>query len=285
MCRLSEIITVMERIAPPELMESWDNSGLQIGSRKAEIDRILLCLDVDEYSVREAIDKNVQLIISHHPLFFNPLTCLDFDQEKAGLIKELIRNEINVYSAHTTWDKTIGGVNFQLLNMLDLTYAGTLEPHNFVSGSCISENDDPYKDSICDNKYMCGLGCLGLTNKTYSFDEYLQFVKKRLQLPVLKFGGDLHRQINLVAMCGGAGASLTHAAAKSGAQLFITGDIKYHEAQEMLAEDLCFIDGGHFPMENPSMSFMRERLLTELDNEGLSAEVFIGTQRDVFSWV
>jgi dinuclear metal center YbgI/SA1388 family protein len=119
---LKDIIQVMEAIADPSLAFSWDNVGLQLGDEDAEIQKILIALDISLPVVSEAIDHNADLIISHHPLFFHPLTSLCFADPQADLARRLIKNNIAAYSAHTNLDKACLGschLLFEKLGLLD----------------------------------------------------------------------------------------------------------------------------------------------------------------------
>lgn len=120
--RCEKIINTIENWAPKSIAWEKDNVGLQVGSTKKEIKNILLCLDVDEKVVDEAISKNCNLIISHHPLLFRALKKIDVSEDRTSIIIEkLIKKNITLYSAHTNLDFTKEGVSFQLANKLKLT--------------------------------------------------------------------------------------------------------------------------------------------------------------------
>lgn len=128
--KLNQIIQAIEMVAPEKLAEDWDNVGLQLGGRKQVINRILLTLDITTDVVNEAVSKNVDLIISHHPFIFSGLKTLSTDNVKGQMIERLIKNDIAVYVAHTNMDKGVTGLNDYLAKLMDLDKIRTLEPSN-----------------------------------------------------------------------------------------------------------------------------------------------------------
>ena len=116
--RCDKIIKIIEDWAPKSIAWEKDNVGLQVGSLRREVKNILLCLDVDEKVVDEAVKKNCNLIISHHPLLFKSLKRIDTEKDKTSrILEKLIKKEITLYSAHTNLDFTKDGVSFQLANL------------------------------------------------------------------------------------------------------------------------------------------------------------------------
>lgn len=123
-----DIVQIMEKLAPPGLAEQWDNSGWQVGDPAAEVQRVLLALDVTPEVVEEAVSGGAQLIISHHPLLMKGITCLRADQPGTGLLFKLVKAGIGVYAAHTTLDSATGGVNDALARVLELSEVEVLHP-------------------------------------------------------------------------------------------------------------------------------------------------------------
>ncbi|MCX6151144.1 MAG: Nif3-like dinuclear metal center hexameric protein [Ignavibacteriales bacterium] len=116
------IITYLENWSPKAIAWQKDNVGLQVGSAEEEVQGILLCLELTESALKEAIKKRCNFIITHHPLIFQPIKSLNFTQDKTSkLIQELIKNNITLYSAHTNLDFTKDGVSYQLAKALSLT--------------------------------------------------------------------------------------------------------------------------------------------------------------------
>src|SRR5699024_1748487 len=107
----NDVFKIVEELAPKELAYDWDNVGLQVGSHNKRVNRIMVTLDVLENVVDEAIEKDVDLIIAHHPLIFKPLKQLNHDTVKGKIINKLIKHDITVYATHTNLDIDKGGVN------------------------------------------------------------------------------------------------------------------------------------------------------------------------------
>ena len=150
--KLCTVIDFLEKIAPKELAEDWDNVGLLIGRTNDEIDKILVCLDFSETVLNEAIEKNCQMIITHHPVIFKPLSNIT-----NPLLLKAISHNICVYSAHTNLDLADGGVNFALSSKLEL------------------------KDVKSD-----GILRFGTLEKTMTASEFKEFVKDKLNVKALR---------------------------------------------------------------------------------------------------
>ncbi len=228
--RLSEIIHSLERIAPKSLAEAWDNVGLQMGASKQEIKKILLTLDVTEDVVKEAINQNVDLILSHHPFIFKGLRTLSLDTDKGRLIKTLIQNDIAIYVAHTNLDKAEFGLNAYVAKKLGLGAIASLNPEEDL------ENDH-------------GLGKIGNLEWPLSADEWLAVVKKNLEIDDLYGAGQVAEKIKKVALCTGSGSDLMGLAKLKKADVFITGDMKYHDGQRAEELGLWVLNAGHFGTE------------------------------------
>jgi dinuclear metal center YbgI/SA1388 family protein len=120
MATCEDISKYMNEIAPLSLAEEWDNAGLMIGGKSDTVKKIMVCLDVTSKVVKEAVEKNVDLIVSHHPLLFKPLKRILKDEFKGKILYELIKNNIAVYSAHTNLDVSDGGLNQYLAEYIGL---------------------------------------------------------------------------------------------------------------------------------------------------------------------
>ncbi|MEN3003419.1 Nif3-like dinuclear metal center hexameric protein [Dehalobacterium formicoaceticum] len=118
--KVSELMTIMEDIAPAHLAEEWDHVGLQVGDLNQETERIMIALDADPRVIEEAVSKRIDLIITHHPLFFRPVQKLLFHQPLGKIVSLLIKNDIALFSAHTNLDIAVGGINDYLAELLDL---------------------------------------------------------------------------------------------------------------------------------------------------------------------
>ncbi|MDQ2087240.1 Nif3-like dinuclear metal center hexameric protein [Herbivorax sp. ANBcel31] len=163
MCiRLGEIIKYMENIAPERLAESYDNVGLIVGNEKSEVKRIMVCLDVTSKVVDEAVNKSVDLIISHHPTIFKGLKRINEEDIKGKVIYKLIKNDIGVFSAHTNLDVVDGGVNEHLAETLDLINLQNLKKHKSLKLYKVvvfvpKESVDKVREAMSSK----GAGCIG----------------------------------------------------------------------------------------------------------------------------
>lgn len=221
--KASDIIMCYEKYCPRELSMEGDISGLQIGRLDADVKRVMITLDVRETTVAEAIAKKVDLIITKHAPIFKPLKNLIATAQNQ-IYFDLIKNDIAVYVSHTNIDIVPDGLNDWFCERLGITDTERLTPT--TNGN--------------------GIGCIG-TIKEQSFSELALKVKETFQLDSVRLVayGNQDKQINRVAICGGSGQHFYHDAIQKGAQVYITGDIYYHTAQEMLTNGLLAIDPGH----------------------------------------
>ncbi|NEW65868.1 Nif3-like dinuclear metal center hexameric protein [Carnobacteriaceae bacterium zg-84] len=226
---VSEVIEVIETLAPRYLAESWDNVGLQIGRRDVKVKGILFTLDVTIEVVEEAIGKGANLIIAHHPIIFKGVKSICSDNDKGMLYLKLIEQGINVYVAHTNLDNANGGMNDWLAQSLGLQNICVMD----VIGTL--ENGQEY-----------GTGRVGMFENPMTLEELGNLVNDVYITHGVRFVGDKKTRIQKVALCGGSAMDYYESALKHKADVYITGDIKYHQAQDLLAEGLVAIDAGHY---------------------------------------
>ena len=220
--KCKDIIRKMNDLAQENLAEEWDNVGLLIGDPEEEINTVLVALDAVPEVIDEAIKLKADLIITHHPLIFKAIKSITRDKPLGESIYNLIQNNIGLYSAHTNLDIAYGGTNDTLAKLLELENISLLEE--------IFEVED--------GKY--GMGRIGTLKKPLKLKDYALFVKERLSLPSVRLVGDINKIINKVAITTGSGISYLKSAIMKKADLFITGDIKFHDAQEALKYVLAF---------------------------------------------
>lgn len=250
-----DVFNVLEKWAPKSLAYEWDNIGLQVGSASHVTTKIMITLDVVEDIVDEAIENNVNLIISHHPLIFSKLSNIDFDSFKGRVIKKLIQHNITVYAAHTNLDIAHGGVNDILSNALHLQSTTHLV-------------DLPSLDK------EHGLGKVGYLKEKVTLATLCDQVKIAFGMDHVRVIGELTLHVEKVAVLGGSGEKFINAAIKHQADVLITGDITYHHGQDALENGLAIIDAGHYIEANFSKP-MKEYLVKEL--EGLNIEIIEST--------
>ena len=208
--KIKEVIKALERFAPLPLQESWDNAGLQVGLTEAEVSGALLCLDVTEQIVDEAVSKGCNLIVSHHPLIFRKLARLTGEDYVQRSVMKALGNGIVILSMHTNMDNARGGVNFKIAEKLGLQNVRFLNPR-VVDG------------------VECGSGVVGEWDEPIAADDFVIMLKKRFCVECVETNQLLRRPIKTVALCGGAGAFLVDEAVAARADAFLTGEMHYHE--------------------------------------------------------
>lgn len=354
-----DIINIMNKWALPNLIDEWDNTGFQIGDPNREVSKILISLDLDRDVVNKAIEEDVQMIITHHPIIFKPIKSIIYNSYKEKLIYDIIKKDIVVYNAHTNLDLAKGGVNDILANIFGLssveplndvheeklfkfvvfvpkshagvirnilgeegagfignyshcTYniegKGTFMPHEGTSPfigeankleeveevrieTIVRQKDlnrvlksvitaHPYEEVAYDiyplfNKgEVYGYGRVGNIEKIAP-DKFLTMVMEKLEVNNIIIYGNIKEDITRIALCGGSGASFISDAFAKGAQVYITGDIKYHDAQYANELGLILIDAGHYHTEKVILPVIGRYLEKETGNS-VHIEVYYG---------
>ncbi len=234
-----DCIAALEQIAPTALKEEWDNVGLMVGDRNATVNGILFALDVTDEVIEEAVSLGCNLIVSHHPLIFKPLNCLD--REKDEKLFRLIEEGIHVYSMHTNLDSAEHGVNACLAECFELQDVQVL---------CGEENT--------------GLGRIGRLWESMTFEQFLSLVKSTLQLGSVRYVGDLDRAVRTIAVLGGAGGEYLQDAIREGADVFVTSEIKHHIALFAKEKGIGLVDAGHFATEQIVLEPLMAQLCSQL---------------------
>jgi len=349
----NDIVKTIHELAPPKLIEKdWDNSGLQLGSLNKEVKNVLITLDISPLTVEYAIINNIDMIISHHPLFFKSIKSISADTIKGKMIVDLIRNDIIVYSIHTNLDSAENGVNeilarkFKLLNtqILSKSYTEKLykvavyvpETHSDVVRKAMTdsgggfignyshctfntegtgtfmprEGTNPFIGDINKMEYvkevkietivrgeqlaeviksMCevhpyeevaydiyniynegkeyGYGRVGELESEKTLYDIALLTKETLCCDSVKVYRDPDKIVKRVAVCGGSGIDFLKDAYFKKADVYITGDIKYHDAQIALEQGIALIDAGHFYTEKIMLPYIEDFLRKKLNNE------------------
>jgi len=239
MMTLRDIISVIEAVAPLTIQDDFDNSGLQVGSRNAEISKILVCLDITEDIVEEAKREGCNLIVSHHPLIFHKLGCVSDLTYQQRCITAAIRSGIAVYSAHTSLDNAPGGVNYKIASLIGLENCRWLS--------------DQSRDSL-----HCGSGLVGELPKALSDKEFAAFLADTFKVECLQHSECKGKLIRRVALCGGAGAFLLKNAIECGADSFVCGEFHYHDYFENHGVFLAEL--GHYQSEQFTVDLLSDIL-------------------------
>lgn len=363
------IIRLFDEFVPPQLAVQNDRIGLQVGTLRKEVKKVMLTLDVTPEVVDEAIRQHVDLIIAHHAVIFRPLKSLRTDTPAGKIYEKLLKHSVAVYIAHTNWDVANGGVNDVLAQKIALqdtrvfvpTYeqalkklvvfvpmshreamlealgeagagwigqyshctfqlngTGTFKPQTgtdpYIGTTGQLERVDevrietviatdseqqrvleamltvhPYEEVAYDlypldiKGQVYGLGRIGQLDKPVSFVEFTSRVKRAFGLETVRTVGDLERTVRRVAILGGMGPKHLADAVEARADVYITGDIDFHTAQDALAEGIALIDPGHH-VEHLVLEPMQEKLTTALD--GTDTVVSVSkTHTDPFRYV
>ena len=233
--KMSELIAEIEVIAPRELEEEWDNCGMQINMGSKEVNRILVALEITKGVISEAMEKNIDFIITHHPLIFSKIDVVDNNNITGNYIIELIKRGISVYSAHTTFDDAFGGNNEYLADIIGLSRVRKIK------------NKRPSTKGAA-KEYV--IGKMGNFAEPITMEATCRLVESALGVKgELKTVGDPNKIIRTVGLCTGSGSETMPAAIKNGCDLFITGDVRHHEAQLAKETGICLIDAGHYGTE------------------------------------
>lgn len=327
---VQDVVQELEKWAPKHLAYDWDNVGLQLGSFQQPVKNILITLDVLEEVADEAIEKDIDLIIAHHPILFKPLTQINVAEPKGKTIKKLMQHDISVFAAHTNLDVTFDGVSDMLADQLGIKNTQVLVPTTQVrymklvcyvpkkdvdyikqalgdhgaghignyshsvfmqegTGAFIpdegasphigqhgietqveevkletivpaSQAEDfvsllcekhPYEEPVYDlielanqGTYI-GAGRIGTLDQAMNVKDLCERVKEKLQVPALRVVGDVNKQVKKVAVLGGSGEDYISQAKQMGADVYITGDLTFHQAQEAMENGIILIDPGH----------------------------------------
>jgi GTP cyclohydrolase I len=243
--QLTDILRILDSIAPFELAEAWDNVGLMVGDPAREIGSILLALDPSYPAIEEAERKGIDLVITHHPLIMSPLKGLDLSQAIPGKIRRLIQAGISLVSMHTNLDAAPGGVADVL--------AGELSLQDVQSSGALRTGTIPEEMPLA------------------SWAGSLRFQYMRIV--------DAGRSVKNICACPGSGMSYLKEAREKGCDTLVTGDVRYHAALDALEAGINVVDLGHFQTEQIALTPLAERLRRELDH--LSIQVHAA--QDVFT--
>ena len=230
--QIKQITDYLETIAPLGYAESYDNTGLLVGNSKATIRKVLLTLDCTEAVVDEAIREKCQLIIAHHPIIFSGLKRLNGKNYVERVVMKAIKQDIAIYATHTNYDNVLNGVNAMLCEQLGIENYQILAPKVNLDNSITN----------------IGAGMVGSLAKPVAEIIFLKKVKKQLGTGIIRHTELRGKPIERVAVCGGAGQSLLPHAIASGADIYITSDVKYHEFFDADGA-IVLADVGHWESE------------------------------------
>lgn len=241
--KIKEVIDALERFAPLPLQEDFDNAGLQVGLTEADMSGALLCLDVTEAVVDEAVRLGCNMIVAHHPLIFHRLARVTGATYVERCVVKAIRAGVTIVAMHTNLDNARGGVNFKIAEKMGL------EDVDFF----VRKEGMPAE---------CGSGVMGTFSKPMCSCEFFEMLKLRFGAECVMANEPLERHIRRVAICGGAGAFLLDDAVRAGADAFVTGEMHYHEffGHEQQIQIAVI---GHYESEQFTSEVLRDIIVQE----------------------
>ncbi|NIV99150.1 Nif3-like dinuclear metal center hexameric protein, partial [Candidatus Saccharibacteria bacterium] len=258
----------------------WDNVGLQIGNPQLPVQRIWIALDPGVEVIEAACKNKVDLLITHHPLIFRPLKSIDFGTPGGSIIQMAAQHHLAIFSAHTNFDIVSDGVNDILAQRLGIKQLEILQSIK-VEASAQKE-----VGSCADGEVLYGIGRIGVLDKPRSLKALVSMVKKKLKLNFVKVAGDPKIKITRVALCSGSGSSLMPAFLSSEADVYISGDIHYHNARDAESVQRAIIDIGHFASEHLMVEALAQRLEQLITEAGISAKIKACTiEKDPFRFL
>ncbi len=249
MTKIIDVTQYLEKIAPLHLQESYDNAGLICGHQYEEVKGVLVSLDCIESIVDEAIRKQCNLIVSHHPIIFKGLKSLTGQNYVERTVMKAIKHDIAIYAIHTNLDNVLDkGVNERIAQRIGLVDIQPLIP----------------KD-IGDESRKVGTGVIGIPNKPMPTMAYLHMIKDAMSTSCVKHTAPVKDVIKRVAVCGGSGSSFLKNAIRANADLYITADFKYHEYFDA-EDDIIIADIGHYESEQYTIDLLYEIITNKFRN-------------------
>jgi len=228
MIKVKDITNYLETLAPLNLQADYDNAGLIVGDEQMDVTNVLVTLDSIEATVEEAITRNCNLIIAHHPIVFSGLKQITGQSYIQRTIIKAIKHDIAIYAIHTNLDSVYqNGVNGKICEKLGLIDTKILQPS-------LDEHT--------------GNGMIGNLVTPMDFGDFINHIKESMALNMVKATADLGKKIQKVAVCGGSGSFLTQAAIEAKVDVFISSDYKYHQFFDANNE-IIIIDIGHYESE------------------------------------
>ena len=231
--KCSEIFEYLTNLYPLELAMDWDNSGFLIGRSDKEVKNVLVVLDITNEVLEYARAKDIDLIVSHHPIIFSALKRVTDETLLGNYILKILKNDICVIAIHTNFDIAKGGM------------ADICSERLGLSNTCVFE-----RTNVCDGEEL-GIGKIGDLKKDMSLDELIKLVKTKFDLShVSVFGREnINSNIRRVAISPGSGKGMYKYAIKR-ADVLITGDITHHDGLDAANDGVCIIDATHYGLEH-----------------------------------
>ena len=238
MLTCEDVIQCLEDLSPTGFAESWDNVGLLLGRREKAVHSVMLCVDVTERVIIQAIQAGVSMIVSHHPLIFSGVKRITNEDVFGTRLLDLIQADICVYAMHTNFD--VMGMADAAAEHLDLLDTEVLQV--------------TYEDEIATE----GIGRVGKLKAAMTLEEVALLAKEAFQVPNVRVFGAAETICCEVAICPGSGKSVIKDVLRTGADVYITGDIDHHTGIDLVAQGVCVIDAGHYGVEKLFVPYIHD---------------------------
>ena len=225
--KVRDIAAAIESFAPLSLQESYDNAGLIVGRMDDDVHKALLAVDVTEEVIAEAVAEGCDMIITHHPIIFHAMKRFNSASQTERCVEEAIRRGIVLYAAHTNLDSTPDGMSWRVAQMLGLENIAVMQPTN-TEGA--------------------GFGVVGELAEAMPSADFMRRVMERFDVKALRHSDVVKMEIRKVAICTGSGGSLIDDARKSGADIYLTADLRYNDFMRH-ENAIILADMGHFESE------------------------------------
>jgi dinuclear metal center YbgI/SA1388 family protein len=266
---LKDVIPVLEALAPSCLAEEWDNVGLQIGDPRSVVRAVAVALDPSPWVVDAVCRSGFDLLVTHHPMFFRPLKKIDLQTGIGRSIGQALRHGLAVFSLHTNLDAVAQGLNDWLAVRLGLERIRLLSSNRAVGP-----------------KARHGIGRVGDLSRTIRLKQLALAVKKKLGIETLRIAGDPGLKVRKAALSTGSGGGMVPDFLASGAQVFISGDLRYHEAREIESAGLGLIDVGHFHSEHLMKDAVVKKMKSAFAKRRLAIAVTaVAEEKDPFTFL
>lgn len=242
---IAELTQFLGEFAPLPLAESWDNVGLLVGHSTRSVDRVLTCLTVTPDVAVEAVESQVGLIVSHHPVLFKPVQKLVSTDLQGAMLLKLIEAGIAIYSPHTAFDSARGGINQQLAELFELTGIQPLRKK-------------PVAIPTTPEGLVDGAGRFGDFQRPQTLKDLCQTTRQKLRISQLQWGGVAEQSIHRLAVACGAAAEFIPDAIQAGCDALLVGEARFHDCLRARDSGLALIIPGHYATERPAVEKLAE---------------------------
>jgi dinuclear metal center YbgI/SA1388 family protein len=249
--KMRELERELMTLADLKYAEDWDNSGLQCGNRDKEIRKVFIALDATNEVIDQAIEFGADLLLTHHPLIFSPLSSIDSEDYIGKRIYRLIQNDIVLYAMHTNFD--VCCMREALDSRIGLE---DVRPLEVLPG---------YSDM--------GIGSVGTLETEMSLQSLMDRILERFGISNVKLFGNPDTKVRKAGVLGGSGKSEIDLAVAAGCDVYISGDIDHHSGIDALEKGIAVIDAGHYGLEHVFSEYMREYIESKFKDIEISLEI------------